>query len=98
MKRDSYKNIFRAEDLEKLTASIAEMDRIAALMHDTISSPIGTPISMPFYDMPPFYMCNDGKWRYPCNDGKWRTYEEIVNYNSHSQDKTRLLPPSPRRG
>ena len=93
MKRDSYKNIFRAEDLEKLTASIAEMDRIAALMHDTISSPIGTPISMPFYDMPPGYFCNDGKWRYLCNDGKYRTYEEMVNDAAPSQHQGTLAPP-----
>lgn len=99
MKRDSYKNIFRAEDLEQFRNELATMDRIAKLMGDIDTMPKNYRVQKktinvtPLYDLPVFYPCNDGKYRYPCSDGKWRTYDEIVDEAAHAQHQGTLALP-----
>lgn len=80
-----------AVELEQFTNELAEIDRIAKLMCDIDNMPKNYMVQkkairqMPLYDLPPFYLCNDGKYRYPCSDGKWRTYDEIVKEAAHAQ-------------
>lgn len=80
-----------AVELEQFTNELAEIYRIAKLMCDIDNMPKNYMVQkkairqMPLYDLPPFYPCNDGKYRYPCSDGKWRTYDEIVKEAAHAQ-------------
>lgn len=91
MKQDGYKNIFRAEDLEQFINELATMDRIAKLMGDVDTMQKNYRVQKktisvtPLYDLPMFYPCNNGQYRYPCSDGKWRTYDEIVKEAAHAQ-------------
>lgn len=89
--KQGYKNKIGAVEFEQFTNELATMDRIAKLMGDidTIQKKCRMQkkaiSSMPLYDLPVFYPCNDGKYRYPCSDGKWRTYDEIVDEAAHAQ-------------
>ncbi len=87
------KNKIGAVEFEQFTNELAAIDRIAELMGDidTMSKNYRVqkkPISVtPLYDLPVFYPCNNGEYRYPCSDGKWRTYDEIVKEATHAQQQ-----------
>lgn len=99
MKQDDNKNKILAESLKQFTDNLNELNKVAAFICDLDLLPKNyrprknTILSLPFYDMPPGYFCNDGKWRYLCNDGKYRTYEEMVNDAAPSQHQGTLAPP-----
>lgn len=85
MKQDDNKNKIWAESLKQFTDNLNELNKVAAFICDLDLLPKNYRLrknairSLPFYDLPLGYLCNDGQWRYLCNDGKYRTYEEMVN-------------------
>lgn len=104
MEQDDNKNKIWAESLKQFTDKLNELNKVAAFICDLDLLPKNYRLrknvirSLPFYDLPLGYLCNDGKWRYLCNDGKYRTYEEIVNEAAPSQHQgTLALPQQPRQ-
>lgn len=103
MKQDDNKNKILAESLKQFTDNLNELNKIAAFICDLDVLPKNYSLrknairSLPFYDMPLGYLCNDGQWRYLCNDGKYRTYEEMVNDAAPSQHQGTLALPQQSR-
>lgn len=103
MKQDDNKNKILAESLKQFTDNLNELNKIAAFICDLDLLPKNYKLrknairSLPFYDMPLGYLCNDGQWRYLCNDGKYRTYEEMVNDAAPSQHQGTLALPQQSR-
>lgn len=99
MKQDDNKNKIWAESLKQFTDKLNELNKVAAFICDPDMLPKNDRLrknairTLPFYDLPPGYFCNDGKWRYLCNDGKYRTYEEMVNDAAPSHHQGTLAPP-----
>ena len=93
------KNKILAESLKQFTDNLNELNKIATFICDLDLLPKNYRLrknairSLPFYDMPLGYLCNDGQWRYLCNDGKYRTYEEMVNNTAPSQHQGTLALP-----
>lgn len=103
MKQDDNKNKIWAESLKQFTDNLNELNKVAAFICDLDMLPKNYRLrknairSLPFYDMPLGYLCNDGQWRYLCNDGKYRTYEEMVNNTAPSQHQGTLALPQQSR-
>ena len=97
--KQGYKNKIGAESLKQFTDNLNELNKVAAFICDLDMLPKNYRLrknairSLPFYDLPLGYLCNDGQWRYLCNDGKYRTYEEMVNDAAPSQHQGTLAPP-----